>query len=98
MRRLGCSLFFSFLMLAGCSDGAGGEGTDASRSTKPLVGDRSLVSDIYLGATGSNPELFAEVDGKVYFVATHPTYGKELWSSDGTSVGTALVADLNPGG
>ena len=33
----------------------------------------------------------------LFFTATHPTCGREVWMSDGTSEGTALVADITPG-
>ena len=33
----------------------------------------------------------------LYFTADDGMHGRELWRSDGTASGTALVADLNPG-
>src|SRR5204862_4766957 len=35
--------------------------------------------------------------GLLFFRATTPAPGYELWSSDGTPAGTGLVADINPG-
>jgi ELWxxDGT repeat protein len=35
--------------------------------------------------------------GKVYFTATDPAHGQELWESDGTAAGTRVAADLFPG-
>ena len=35
--------------------------------------------------------------GKLYFSASHPELGFELWSSDGTPTGTQLAVDLCPG-
>jgi ELWxxDGT repeat protein len=55
------------------------------------------VADIAPGATGSFPSLFANVNGTLYFAASHPTYGNELWKSDGTAGGTVLVKDIRPG-
>jgi ELWxxDGT repeat protein len=65
-----------------------------------------LVKDIYAGtapspyspyepvpASGSPKELTA-YNGKVYFAATAPVYGTELWRTDGTAAGTVLVKDL----
>jgi len=37
------------------------------------------------------------VGGRVYFTATEALHGRELWSSDGTGAGTALVKDITPG-
>ena len=37
------------------------------------------------------------VNEKVFFAATDNVYGEELWVSDGTSDGTKLVKDINPG-
>ena len=36
------------------------------------------------------------MDGKVFFGADDLTHGEELWSSDGTTPGTAMVKDINP--
>ena len=37
------------------------------------------------------------VGGTMLFAADDGTNGLELWRSDGTSAGTMLVADINPG-
>lgn len=57
----------------------------------------ALLKDINPGANPSTPAEFFKSDGKLYFNANNPTYGTELWSTDGTSGGTSLVLDLNPG-
>ena len=36
-------------------------------------------------------------NGKALFSATDGTHGYELWVSDGTTAGTSLVQDINPG-
>lgn len=46
---------------------------------------------------GSDPSEFVALDGFVYFAATTPDAGRELWRSDGTPEGTELVVDLMPG-
>lgn len=62
-----------------------------------------LVSDIVPGhgssfSTGAapNPDLIYH-DGLIYFAASTPDTGVELWKSDGTSAGAALVKDIRPG-
>jgi ELWxxDGT repeat protein len=37
------------------------------------------------------------VGDTLFFAAYDPTYGKELWKSDGTVGGTVMVKDINPG-
>src|SRR5687767_9483847 len=37
------------------------------------------------------------VNGTIYFEANDGVHGIELWKSDGTSVGTVMVKDINPG-
>ncbi|HEX7184795.1 MAG TPA: ELWxxDGT repeat protein, partial [Thermoanaerobaculia bacterium] len=60
----------------------------------------SLVRDIN-PADGSfrtaSPYLLAALQGKVFFVAEDESSGNELWVSDGTSVGTMMLADACPG-
>lgn len=62
------------------------------------------VLDIYPGKESSRPaDLRRDLTTgpgeapRVYFAATHPDSGRELWRSDGTAEGTALAQDLNPG-
>ncbi|MEM6779858.1 MAG: hypothetical protein AAF670_19545, partial [Planctomycetota bacterium] len=46
----------------------------------------------------NTPAQFTEHDGAVYFVAQGDTSeGRELWKTDGTSEGTALLLDILPG-
>ena len=68
-----------------------------------------MVKNIYPGTRPSNyypyysvpnpsfPNELTNVNGTLYFAATDGTGGRELWKSDGTTVGTVLVKDLRPG-
>nr|WP_254628059.1 ELWxxDGT repeat protein [Myxococcus sp. CA040A] len=63
-------------------------------------GPAFLVKDINTSTpanVGSNPKHFVALGGALYFAADSHTSGEELWRTDGTSAGTALVADLCSG-
>jgi ELWxxDGT repeat protein len=64
-----------------------------------LAADFELVKDIHAApqSLGLSPSGFLEVEGVAYFSASTPTYGFELWRTDGTAEGTYLVRDVNPG-
>ena len=56
------------------------------------------MADLEPGASGSDPGGFLATRGdRVWFAATDPVHGRELWATDGTSTGTVLVAELEPG-
>jgi ELWxxDGT repeat protein len=59
-----------------------------------------LVKDINPGTGSSSTTValyhMAEVNGLTFFWADEPVHGVELWMTDGTEAGTALVADLDP--
>jgi trimeric autotransporter adhesin len=55
------------------------------------------VKDINPGLGGAYPGWLANVNGTLYFRATHPSTGSELWKSDGTAAGTVPIKDINPG-
>ncbi|HYC91524.1 MAG TPA: ELWxxDGT repeat protein [Thermoanaerobaculia bacterium] len=60
-----------------------------------------LVKDINTTVSAdtesSSPRDFIAYGGRTYFVATTPAEGPELWRTDGSGGGTALVADIIPG-
>jgi ELWxxDGT repeat protein len=58
-----------------------------------------LVRDIHPErlSRGSQPHSLAAFGDIVMFFADDAVHGFELWRSDGTSDGTFLVADINPG-
>jgi ELWxxDGT repeat protein len=74
------------------SDGTA-DGTLMLKDIAPATADASAMPD----SPGSSPMMFHEVGGKVFFLASDATAGQELWVTDGTSDGTHLVADINPG-
>ena len=53
--------------------------------------------DIVPGQASSNPGGYCSSGGQlpVYFFASTPEQGEELWKSDGTAIGTLLVKDIN---
>jgi ELWxxDGT repeat protein len=55
----------------------------------------TLLLNIDLGQ--SHASGFCEVDGLAYFSANDGTHGFELWQSNGTTAGTVMVKDINPG-
>ncbi len=59
-----------------------------------------LLKDIYGGGNNtqnSYPGDFIGVSGITYFTANDGVHGTELWKTDGTPSGTALVKDINSG-
>ena len=64
--------------------------TDMASASSPV----RLVKDIATGALSSNPEYFEPMQGKLYFTADNGIAGRELWRSDGTSMGTGLVTNI----
>ncbi|MDC0948980.1 hypothetical protein OAS86_06540 [Gammaproteobacteria bacterium] len=62
--------------------------------------EASLLQDLN-GSTSSssykiNPQ-FLELNGLTLFLADHPTFGAEVWITDGTTAGTTLLKDINQG-
>jgi ELWxxDGT repeat protein len=56
-----------------------------------------LVRDIYPGAADSYPEGLFAWNGLLFFGADDGTYGNEVWTSDGTGAGTAMLKDIHFG-
>ncbi len=62
-----------------------------------------MVKDIYPGerlpsyGNSSGPNALTVVNGTLFFVAEDGVHGEELWKSDGTEAGTAIVKDIRPG-
>ena len=63
------------------------------------LGAQSLVKDIVppLGVeVHGDPSRAVIMSGVAYFTASD-SFGRELWRSDGTTLGTYRVKDINPG-
>lgn len=65
--------------------------------TGSLLAQSFSTVDILAGNSGSAPYGMTTWNGKVYFEATDSVHGYELWSSDGTPGGTAMLKDILPG-
>ncbi|WP_153796099.1 ELWxxDGT repeat protein [Foetidibacter luteolus] len=47
--------------------------------------------------SSSHISYMSYINGMLYFTASDDAHGEELWKTDGTSSGTTLVKDINPG-
>src|SRR5262249_20210622 len=65
------------------------------RPTRAAAGIR-LVKDINLNGGSSDPTELTALGSTLFFVADDGVHGSELWKSDGSVSGTALVKDINP--
>jgi ELWxxDGT repeat protein len=78
----------------------GGLGFTQARGNNSAVTEEPepyLVKDIITKGTGNPPRHLTNVNGTLYFYVDDGVHGWELWKSDGTAEGTALVKDINPG-
>ena len=76
-----------------------GEGTELWTSDGTQAGT-VLVANLYPDLsepTGSSPDNLTTLGGKVYFTARSANEGVELWTTDGTEVGTTLLQDIVQG-
>ncbi|BAT51098.1 unknown protein [Nostoc sp. NIES-3756] len=51
----------------------------------------------FSGGSISNPANLTNLNGQLYFTAYNPTFGNELWTSNGTQAGTQVI-DVRVGG
>jgi ELWxxDGT repeat protein len=70
------------------------DGTDAGTV---LVKEFNSFYDTYGGGIVSYPSHLTNLNGTLYFSAIDITHGRELWKSDGTTAGTVMVKDIEPG-
>jgi ELWxxDGT repeat protein len=71
------------------------DGTAAGTSMLKNI-DPNAVNN-YAGGDPADYTGFIPMNGKLYFSAYQPSTGYELWSTDGTTAGTAMIADIYPG-
>lgn len=71
--------------------------SDGTAEGTQLVADINPGENNYGYSNNSSPGSFVEFNDKLYFSATDDVYGNELFVTDGTTEGTQLVADINPG-
>ena len=65
--------------------------SDSTNNWAPKVRSQQTVN--------TNPHFyFTEMGGKLYFIGEDSTNNKELWTTNGTQVGTHLVKEINPTG
>ena len=91
-------LWFSAATAAAGQEPWVSDGTPAGTRTLGDLnpGSASSITNPYPGLV-HDPYFVAGPDGYVYFQATTAAQGTELFRSDGTAAGTALVADFMPG-
>jgi ELWxxDGT repeat protein len=62
-----------------------------------LTTTAQLVADINPGAADSDPTSLTDVSGQLFFNADHAQTGVELWTSNGSELGTRLTKEIVPG-
>jgi len=56
-----------------------------------------MMVDLWEGAGGSQPAWISRAPGRIFFSAYTPETGTELWTSNGSAFGTALVFEAVEG-
>src|SRR5207344_1159148 len=79
--------FAGKLYFVGCENGLGCELWSSNGS------GLSRVKDINPGTPSSNPTVFQQAGGTLFFAATSQYLGRELFKTDGTAAGTVMVAN-----
>src|SRR5438105_3474599 len=62
-----------------------------------LLATASLVRDLNAVSAGASISVLVDAGAFAYFAANDGVHGRELWKTDGTAAGTALVGDIRPG-
>ncbi len=71
--------------------------SDGTTKGTQLLLDINPNPGTYTAAGSSFASGFTEFNDKLFFSANDGENGKELWVSDGTTKGTQLLVDINPG-
>ena len=71
--------------------------SDGTAKGTQLLLDINFTTSAYTAAASSYASNFTEFDDKLFFSANDGENGKEFWVSDGTTKGTQLLVDINPG-
>jgi ELWxxDGT repeat protein len=58
---------------------------------------KDINATVAAPSASSAPGNFVGLNGRIFFTAYTAANGLELWSTDETSAGTSMVADINPG-
>lgn len=78
-----------------------GQGVLAAASTTAVhldcVDDFGMLANLRTAPAQSFPDGFVEVGGRIVFVGAQATLGREVYATDGTPAGTALLADTLDG-
>lgn len=97
--NLGGIVVFGTSMLVVGTDGEHGtelRTVDIGSSTVNLLKDiqPGIASSLFLSGTGYNASPLNE---RFVFLANDGIHGYEIWTTDGTSIGTKFLVDLHPG-
>src|SRR5262249_28237200 len=72
--------------------------TDGTKAgTKRVTSHNATTPPTNRVPPGGSPTVVAVVGDRVLFAADDAATGRELWVTDGTTAGTKLVRDFNPG-
>jgi ELWxxDGT repeat protein len=93
---LGDSLFFSAGELQHGWELWESDGTRAGTVLVKDINPATVEGDYGEQGLSSGPGFLTPLGEAVFFAANDEAHGRELWSTDGTTVGTHLVKDLNP--
>lgn len=93
------ALLFLILICLASSLSAHAEGGSGARLAADVftAGDTGDAWSSYPLDRIPSETTFVELGEKIYFIAGDGIHGHELWRTDGTAAGTALVVDLCPG-